>query len=127
LGGFVVGFTFIGVGGIAIGGDSVGSRLGIWIADYATRICMKSDRIGVLVIDPFYDVNLSTSRPVGTEHPESRPDTASGWHVLNIRDDKSLPFRMLVDIPEQMIQELYRMPDYCSFSQMLDRPMADRL
>jgi hypothetical protein len=50
---------------------------------------MESDRIRVLIVDAFYDINFSASWPIWSKHPERWPDAASGWHVLDIGYEKS--------------------------------------
>jgi hypothetical protein len=52
---------------------------------------MKGDGVRVLIVDSFYDVDFSTSRPVGSKHPEGWPDAAAGWHVLDVCDEKPFP------------------------------------
>ncbi len=51
---------------------------------------MKSDRIRVLIVDAFYNIDFSASWPAWTKHPEGRPDAASCWHVLDIGYKKPL-------------------------------------
>ncbi|KAL9101083.1 MAG: hypothetical protein Q9163_003631, partial [Psora crenata] len=57
----------------------------------ATATSMHSHLILRLVVDPFYNVNLAIARPVGTSHPEGRPDpTSVARHVLQIEDDETV-------------------------------------
>lgn len=51
---------------------------------------MQGYGVGRLVVDTFDDVDLAGIGPVGTEHPEGRPDTAASRHMGNIGYEQSL-------------------------------------
>lgn len=47
---------------------------------------MKRGKVVAVVVHPFYDVNLSSVRPVGTDRPEGWPSSASSGHMRESHD-----------------------------------------
>lgn len=92
---------------ISIGGwtallDSTTSMsLAIFVDHGAASTRVQRHCVGRLVVDAFDDVDLTVTRPIGSGHPESRPDTARrSRHMLEIEHNKSMCIFLVAREPD---------------------------
>lgn len=70
---------------VAVAAYKGGGLDGTLVGDLAAGTGVKSDRVGLGVVNTLDDVDLTTHRPVGAEHPESGPQaTGAGGHVSKV-------------------------------------------
>lgn len=76
---------------VAVAAYKCGGLDGTLVGNLAAGTGVQSDGVGLGVVNTLDDVDLTTHRPVGAEHPESGPQaTGAGGHVSKVSDEETL-------------------------------------